>query len=921
MVERNQESSGIAQVPVPDSDDARRRKLLNVLLVGTAGSAFVTLLIAAIADLWGAHLEPPLAFYIGTPIVLIGTLVIAVINWKWSRRWASEEASQRSEKHFRALIENALDLIMILNGDGTIRYGSPSMERVLGYKPSEFIGRRPADFVHPDDLPAIMDAFRHVNQEPGAVRQAQFRIRHKDGAWCVFEATGSNLPDDSTIEGIVVNAHHVTERVRFEAIRQQAEQTLRLRVEQLAALSRASQVVTASLELDEVLAEIVSLATEVVGSGYTSVVLVDEEGNLGGSAENVPGVPALEYRIRDDGLTRWIVRSGKTVIVDEIRQDGEMMPCPGEGAPRLANPPIVEAGIKSLAGLPLVVKDRLLGVLYLHSLRAGAFHDQLSLLSAFANQVAIAIENARLYGAAQQELTERKRAEGALRQSEERYRRITDAITDYIYTVRVQDGKPVETTHGEACVAVTGHTADEFQSNPYLWIEMVHGEDRAAVQEQIARIVLGIAVEPLEHRILRKDRAMRWVRNTPVPHYDGEGRLMSYDGLIQDITERKQLEEQMRQQERLAAIGQLAGGIAHDFNNFLTTIMLYVQIVLRKPLLPPDLKPYLETVLDESRQAALLVRQVLDFSRRSMMEIRPVDLMACIEGTVNILQRTLPENIRLLVEIGSDECVANADPARIQQAVMNLALNARDAMPQGGELSIGLSKVEVAPGEDPPGADMPAGEWIRLTVSDTGVGMTKEVRSHLFEPFFTTKEPGKGTGLGLAQVHGIVTQHGGHVDVETALDQGTTFHVYLPAYNAAAKENVEEVADLSPGAGEIILLVEDEENVREAGRDILETLGYQTLLAANGRDALEGYQSAEHVDLVVTDLVMPEMGGGALVQALKERDPQIKVLAITGYAVAEDLEKLREAGILNVVQKPLDARTLAKAIRHALDAG
>jgi PAS domain S-box-containing protein len=300
------------------------------------------------------------------------------------------EALQRSEERFRALIENASDIIMILNRDATIHYGSPSMERVIGYEQEEFIGKRPRDFVHPDDLPVITNAFSHIIQNPGVPLQVEFRIRHKGGSWGVYEAIGSNLLDDPAVEGIIVNARHVTER-------RQTQETLELRVEQLAALSQASQAMTASLELDEVLAEIISLANEVVESDYTSVVLVDETGNIGRSAENLPGVPALEYRIRDDGLTSWIVRSHQPVIIDEIAEDGTISLDLGEGAPRTANPPIVKAGVKSVAGLPLMVKERLLGVLYLHGLRVGAFRGQLSLLTAFANQVAIAIENARLF--------------------------------------------------------------------------------------------------------------------------------------------------------------------------------------------------------------------------------------------------------------------------------------------------------------------------------------------------------------------------------------------------------------------------------------------------------------------------------------------------------------------------------------------
>jgi nitrogen-specific signal transduction histidine kinase/CheY-like chemotaxis protein len=401
---------------------------------------------------------------------------------------------------------------------------------------------------------------------------------------------------------------------------------------------------------------------------------------------------------------------------------------------------------------------------------------------------------------------------------------------------------------------------------------------------------------------------------------DEEGEILRVDGFMEDITERKQLEDQMRLQERLAAVGQLAGGIAHDFNNFLTTIMLYAQILLRKPSLPPELAPVAETIIEESRRAAQLVRRVLDFSRRSLIETRPVDLSSYVEETADILRRTLPENIQLLVEIGSEEYIVNADPARMQQVVMNLALNARDAMPDGGELHIGLSRIEVKEEDEPTVAEMRCGEWVCLTISDTGTGMTEEVQSHLFEPFFTTKGP-KGTGLGLAQVYGVVKRHDGHIGVETQVGQGTTFRIYLmPHETTELTESQTPPSALPQGQGEIILLVEDEDKVREAGCEVLEALGYRVLVAANGQEAMQVYRSAERVDLVLTDLVMPEMGGKELTQELRKIAPRVKVLAITGYTLVENVEELKQAGILDIVHKPFEVKTLAEVIRQTLDA-
>ncbi|MBU0704803.1 MAG: response regulator, partial [Chloroflexi bacterium] len=365
------------------------------------------------------------------------------------------------------------------------------------------------------------------------------------------------------------------------------------------------------------------------------------------------------------------------------------------------------------------------------------------------------------------------------------------------------------------------------------------------------------------------------------------------------------------------------------------TIMLYAQMPLSKSDLPPNAIRSFETILDESRRAAKLVQQILDFSRRSPIDTSPMDLKPFIEEAIHVLERTIPESIHLRFDAGPEEYVVNGDPTRIQQVLMNLVVNARDAMPEGGDLRIALSRVEVSPGDEPPVMEMAPGEWICLAISDTGTGIPPEALAHIFEPFFTTKEVGQGTGLGLAQVHGIVAQHGGHIGMETEVGQGTTFRVYLPA-SGAEEEIVEERAlSIPQGQGETILLVEDNENLREGGRDLLESLGYRVLTGANGREALEVCRTVKEtrpepgrrtrpeqgrrIDLVITDLVMPEMGGKQLMQELGRTIPALKVLALTGYAMEESREELKEAGFLDVVYKPFEVDTLAQIVRWALD--
>jgi PAS domain S-box-containing protein len=417
----------------------------------------------------------------------------------------------------------------------------------------------------------------------------------------------------------------------------------------------------------------------------------------------------------------------------------------------------------------------------------------------------------------------------------------------------------------------------------------------------------------LESAWERKDGSTLFVRENAHVVRDDDGRVLYYEGTVEDVTQRKKMEERLRRQERLAVVGQMAGGIAHDFRNFLTGIILYAQIPLRNPDLPSDLRKTLETIVSEARRAGDLVQQILDFSRRSIMETERIDLVELTHEAADILHKIVPENIGVTLKLPPEPCIVEADPSRVQQVLMNLALNARDAMPGGGELRIVLGRKEIKPGLEPL-VDMSPGECVTLSISDTGTGMTEDVQKHLFEPFFTTKEPGKGTGLGLAQVYGIVKQHQGHINVETEVSEGTTFTVYLPAQKEEGAVSTDRSAELPLGHGEMILLVEDEEKIRVAAREILESLGYRVIAAAHGREALE---RVEHVpiDLLVTDWVMPEMGGRELIRTLKEKRENLRTVVITGYAADTDFPDLT----VDLVHKPIDLQTLARTVRQTLD--
>ncbi|MEA3340999.1 MAG: response regulator, partial [Chloroflexota bacterium] len=522
---------------------------------------------------------------------------------------------------------------------------------------------------------------------------------------------------------------------------------------------------------------------------------------------------------------------------------------------------------------------------------------------------------------AHQLAVERKRAEDALRESEGKYRLLADNTLDAIWRMDLD----FEFTYiSPAIVDTLGFTPEE-------WIGTRLSEHCSPEEMQKMASIVTHELENLETRTSVVFEASFYNKHGEEIACEVNGKILldeigkpiGLQGATRDITERKRVEKQLRQQERLAAMGQLAGGIAHDFNNMLTVIMLYTHQILSQEQLSARTVSAAEIIIKESKRASKLVGQILDFSRRSPLETSPMDLKTFIEEAVCVLERTIPENIHLHLDAGAKERAApftvEGDPTSIQQVLVNLVVNARDAMPHGGDLRIELAGIELRPGDVPPVIEMAPGAWIRLSVSDTGTGIPPHALDHIFEPFFTTKEPGKGAGLGLAQVDGIVAQHGGRIGVETEMGQGSTFRIYLPASGAQEQVVEDEASAPLQGQGETILLVEDNENLREGGRDLLELLGYRVLTGANGREALAVYEAEDGVDLVITDLVMPKMGGEQLLQELRKATPDLKVLALTGYAMEKSREELKEAGFLDVVYKPFEVDDLARVIRRVLD--
>jgi PAS domain S-box-containing protein len=518
------------------------------------------------------------------------------------------------------------------------------------------------------------------------------------------------------------------------------------------------------------------------------------------------------------------------------------------------------------------------------------------------------------------EIIERRHAEAALLQSEQHYKHLVESVTNYIYAVEIKDGKPSSTKHGPGCVAVTGYTPEEYEADHDLWYRMVHEGDREAVLEQVDQVLSGHAVPPLEHRIVRKEGSIRWVRNTLVLRYDEEGSLVAYDGLIADITEQKKLEEQLRQAQKMEAIGQLSGGIAHDFNNTLTVIKGFAELLQTKLRVDNPLRAYVDPILESANRAASLTQNLLAFSRKQVVELRPVRVAEVLEGVRAFLSRVLREDIELKTICVDGDLIVQADRVYLEQVLLNLATNARDAMPDGGILTLEARRVEWGSEEARAQGFGGPGAYALFSVSDTGIGMDPATRERIFEPFFTTKEVGKGTGLGLAIVYGIIQQHNGLIRVYSEPGKGTTFKIYLPLSGAVVREIPPSERQLPLGGTETVLVVEDDPQVRNFIRTVLQEYGYQVMEAEDGEEALAKFHAhRERIRLAILDVIMPKRNGREVWEAIHAVAPEIKALFLSGYTA----DILQRRGVLDegfhFLSKPPSTLDLLRKVRNVLD--
>ncbi len=888
-----------------------------------------------------------------------------------TERKRAEEALEKAAKRERAIIENALDVICTMDAEGRFVSVSPASLKVWGYQPEELVGRFAAEFVVPEDVAKTGQEAVQIMSGSEA-RDFENRYRHKNGSpvdmrWTFFWSEKDRLmfcvahdnterkaaetemrlmksAIDSIVEGIIIaDAEQpdnpiIYTNAAFENLTGYSfEEVSRQNCRFMQGPETSPQTIG---KIREAIEKRTPFRGEILnynknGESFWNNLRISPVFDHSGRLTHFVGVQqdiserkrAEQMVIESEEKYRSIVETAnegiwltdaatRTTYVN--RQMAQML---GYTVEEMLGRPLFDFLFEEdLPDAQRKYERRKMGESEIGEFRMRR-KDGSEIITLY-NTTPRRNQAGEIVGflSMRSDITESKKAERGIKNAEAKYRRLIESSPAVVYLA--EPYPPFSPIYVSPNVEAFGYTTDEWFVRPDMWVNIIHEDDRAKVVRATEVAIAQETETDLEYRIVRQDNTIIWLHDKGRFISDEQGNKTGWQGVMVDITRTKELEEQLRQSQRLESVGRLAGGIAHDFNNMLTVINGYSELTLR--LLKPDdpLRDNIEEIKKAGERSALLTQQLLAFSRQQVLKPVVLNLNEVITETLNLLQRLIGEDVELAIALNSKTGRVNADPGQLSQIIMNLAVNARDAMPHGGKLTIETANVFLEPADARRKIGILPGAYVMLAVCDTGHGMDEKIQQQIFEPFFTTKELGKGTGLGLATVYGIVKQSGGNIEFDSVAGAGTTFRVYLPrvAEQPEAVEATETSVEFLSGT-ETVLLVEDEEVVRNLSKKMLETGGYTVIEARDGLEALKICAGGKcEFDLLMTDIVMPQMGGWELAEKLTEKLPNIKILFTSGY---NDDAMIRRSFVetnTNFIQKPFTFDILNREIRKLLDA-
>jgi two-component system cell cycle sensor histidine kinase/response regulator CckA len=796
-----------------------------------------------------------------------------------SRHAPSEPGASLSLEQLSTLLDSARELHAILGADGAILFANSGFTRALGYHAEELAGHSITAFLHPGEVAQARSHLAELAASPGTTVVDRCRLRGKDGSWRWFECTVRNRLNDSAVEGIVASFLDVTDLHRMEAERQ--------------VISDVIHALNQTANLDQLLQHIHKALKKVLYAENCYVALhdpADDTFYFPFFVDQFDTTPAPKKV--DRSCTAYVFRTGCAMLIPQKEFD------------RLAAKGEVElVGSPSPAwlGVPLKTPTATIGVLGVQHYENENAYDMrdLEFLDSVGGHIAIAIE--------------RRRAEDALRRSESIFRLLFSQNPLPTWVVDQQTLGFIQVN--EATVSQYGYTTDEFKKLSAF--DILAPEEAERFREYSRQSpIQGRHIGLWNHR--RKDGSAFRVEICSHEFLYGERRVQLV--VAQDISQRHQLEEQLRQAQKMEAVGRLAGGVAHDFNNLLMVIKGHTELLLDALPASDNVTRKIQQIDRSADRAASLTRQLLAFSRMQVLQPRAMNLNTVVEEMGKLLPRLIGEDIDLVINMTADLGTIRADASQMEQVIMNLAVNARDAMPGGGRLRIETSNAELDRSYTATHPAIQAGRYVLLAVTDTGMGMDPETQARIFEPFFTTKEQGKGTGLGLSTVYGVIKQSGGFIWVYSELGKGTSFKIYLPRVDQPAEDTGSpQVFAAAPRGTETVLLAEDEQDVREIAREFLESGGYTVIEANNGAEALRlvaGHKG--RIDLLVTDMVMPGMTGQELAGRLQKECPGVGIIYMSGYSESAAAEAAQWDASTRLLTKPFSRNTILRTVREVL---